>query len=96
MKTKQSYKKRLLIIVPLTIIILVLLTVMLVFTGLRANVYVYTNTEEISDLIASLHPRVIEIDSVVVKAQPDGFTCGITTVAIISSFLTIQTMKQMT
>jgi hypothetical protein len=47
---------------------------------------IYTNTNEISDTIGSLQPRVILLNNVSVKKQPDSSTCGITSVTIMSNY----------
>ena len=51
-----------------------------------ANVEIYTNTDEISETVRSLQPRVIELDHISIKAEPDSTSCGITTVAVMSNF----------
>jgi len=47
---------------------------------------VYGNTDELSDVIKTLQPRVIELNDIVIKIQPDAYTCGITTITVISNY----------
>ena len=63
-----------------------LLILLLIFVLLPDKAEVYTNTDSISDAIGSLLPRVIELDGISVKKQPDATTCGITTVTVMSNY----------
>ena len=63
-----------------------LLMFLLIYVLLPDNAEVYTNIDSISDAIGSLQPRVIELDGVSVKEQPDATTCGITTVTVMSNY----------
>jgi len=47
---------------------------------------VYTNTDDIADIIRTLQPRVIEISNISIKKQPNAYTCGITTVTVVSNY----------
>jgi len=47
---------------------------------------VLSNIDELQDTIKTLHPRVIEISNVSIKKQPDAYTCGITSVAVMSNY----------
>jgi len=47
---------------------------------------VYTNTDELSDIIETLQPRVIELDNIKIKAQPYNGVCGITSVTVVSNY----------
>ena len=47
---------------------------------------VYTNTDEISGVIKTLQPRIIDINNISIKTQPDAYTCGITAVTVISNY----------
>jgi len=47
---------------------------------------VYTNTNELADTIETLQPRVIELDNMPIKTQPNAYTCGITTVTVMSNY----------
>jgi len=63
-----------------------LLVLILLFVFLPANVEIYKNTDEIADLIRSLQPRVIALDNISIKKQPDSSTCGITAVTVMSNY----------
>lgn len=47
---------------------------------------VYTNTDELSDIIETLQPKVIELDNIKIKAQPYNGVCGITSVTVVSNY----------
>jgi len=47
---------------------------------------VYTNTDELSDAIKTLQPRVVVLNDISIKTQPDAYTCGITSVAVMSNY----------
>jgi len=47
---------------------------------------VYTDTDELSETIQTLHPRVIELGNISIKTQPNAYTCGITTVTVVSNY----------
>jgi len=51
-----------------------------------SSMTVYTNTGELRDTINTLQPRVIELSNIKIKPQPNGFTCGITTVTVVSNY----------
>ena len=80
-KKGHSVKKILLFFVAPLLSVLVLL-----FIFLPANAAIYTNTDELADTIESLQPRVIELDNISVKKQPDAITCGITAVTVMSNY----------
>jgi hypothetical protein len=66
-----------------------LLSVLLIFTYIVLRPYdveIYTSTDGISNAIASLQPKAIELNNISVKTQPTPTTCGITTVTIISNY----------
>ncbi len=48
---------------------------------------VYTNIDDLADTISHLQPRVIALDGFLIKAQPDSFSCGITTVTNLSNYV---------
>jgi len=50
---------------------------------------VYSNTDDLSDTIKTLQPRVIEINNISIKTQPDAYTCGITSVAVMSKYFNV-------
>jgi len=47
---------------------------------------IYTNTNEINNIIESLQPKVIKLNNIILKTQPNSKTCGITSVTIISNY----------
>ena len=47
---------------------------------------VYTNTDELSDVIETLQPKIIELDNIKIKAQPYNGVCGITSVTVVSNY----------
>jgi len=47
---------------------------------------VYTNTDELSEMIKTLQPRNIELSGISIKTQPNAYTCGITTVTVVSNY----------
>jgi hypothetical protein len=47
---------------------------------------IYTNTSDVSGTIGSLQPRVILLNNVSIRKQPDSSTCGITSVTIMSNY----------
>ena len=72
-------------IISILALFIIFSSVLILIAVLRQD-EVYDNLDSVSEVVDNLQPRVIEIDNVTVKAQPDGFTCGITTVAIMSNF----------
>jgi len=46
----------------------------------------YGNIDELSDVIKTLQPRAIELNDIAIKTQPDAYTCGITTVTVMSNY----------
>jgi len=47
---------------------------------------IYTNTNEISEIISNLQPKFIVLDNITVKTQPNSSTCGITSITIITNY----------
>lgn len=63
-----------------------LLILLLIYVFLPVSTEVYTNTDSISDAIHDLQPRVVMLDGIIIKKQPDAVSCGITTVAVMSNY----------
>jgi hypothetical protein len=80
---KNGKKLVLLITIPLLVVAL-FLTAVVLFSSIPGDVY--TNTDEISETINNLQPRVLGLNNISVLAQPDATSCGITTVAVASNY----------
>jgi hypothetical protein len=52
----------------------------------KLDVEVYTNTNEINNILESLQPKIIKLNNIINKTQPNSKTCGITSVTIISNY----------
>jgi len=83
-RKKWKVKKRILII-SIPILVLAVFFAIIVFVSSVPG-KVYTNTDEISNVISTLQPRIIELDNISVIAQPDSLSCGIATVATVSNY----------
>ena len=67
--------------------IILLFIVSLIFNiSCKMDSEIYTDTYEISEIINSLSPRVIEINNVSVKSHSEDGYCGISSVTIMSNF----------
>jgi len=67
-------------------IILIFAILFLAIISCTLDSGIYTNTDEISDIIISLHPKVILLNNILVKAQPEDGYCGIASVTIMSNY----------
>jgi len=67
---------------------LCLITMICTMVGITSCVsdIVYTNADELSDVIETLQPKVIELDNISIKTQPNAYTCGMTTVTVVSNY----------
>jgi len=77
-------KKRILFMLIPLLVLAVLFGILVFIISIPGNVY--TNTSEISDIIGSLQPRVIKLENITIKAQPDSTSCAITTVTVASNY----------
>ena len=79
-------KIRKFVILPLLFILLAALAFSLIFVIMRGNIEIYRDTDSISDAVQSLRPSVILLENVSAIPQPDGLSCGITTVTMMSNY----------
>jgi hypothetical protein len=77
-------KKRILFILIPLLVLATLFGILVLIISIPGDVY--TNTNEISDIIGSLQPKVIKLENIAIKAQPDSTSCGITTVTVASNY----------
>ena len=67
-------------------IILLFVVPLFFIISCKLDYEIYTNTNEISEIVNILFPRIIELENVLIKKQPTSSTCGITTVTIMSNY----------
>jgi len=65
--------------------LLFIIPVLLMYTC-KSDAKIYTNINEINNTTESLQPKIIKLNNIIIKTQPNSKTCGITSVTIISNY----------